>query len=400
MERPKRLSATFCKTVNSPGRYGEGRGSNGLTLLVKQSPNGGVTKSWTQRLRLNGKPIDLGLGRYPLVSLAAARATALDNARAVADGTDPRVKPQLAPTFAQAAGQAISVLRAGWKNQRTEKIMRERLDKYVLPHIGQRRINSITPADVLTFLAPLTVQTPATGAKVKAAMNQIFKWSIAQGYRQDNPADANINQALPKMTTRDHFKALPHNKVGAVIEEVRNSTAWISTKLAFEFLVLTATRSGEVRNADWSEIDLEGRTWTIPSSRMKAGREHRVPLSEGALDILDAARSLSDGQGLVFPSIGGKPMSDNTLSKMLRELQIQATPHGFRSSFRDWCAEQNIDRQIAESALAHSVGNATEAAYLRSDMFDLRRAIMDAWGTHLTDNDIADNIYPPVNPRS
>ena len=215
MERPKRLSATFCRTVNSPGRYGEGRGSNGLTLLVKQSANGGVTKSWTQRVRLNGQPIDLGLGRYPVVGLADARALAIENARAVAVGTDPRVKPEVAPTFSQAAEKAIEVLRAGWKNQRTEKIMRERLAKYVLPHIGQRRINSITPADVLAFLAPLTIETPATGAKVKAAMNQIFKWAIAQGHRTDNPADANINQALPKLTTREHFKALPHSQVGA-----------------------------------------------------------------------------------------------------------------------------------------------------------------------------------------
>ena len=158
MERPRRLSATFCKTVNTPGRYGEKRGGNGLTLLVRQSVNGGVTKSWTQRLRLNSQPFDIGLGRYPVVGLAEARALALENARAIAEGTDPRVKPQLDPTFEQAAERAIEVLRAGWKNQRTEKIMRERLAKYVLPHIGQRRIDSITAADVLAFLAPLTLE--------------------------------------------------------------------------------------------------------------------------------------------------------------------------------------------------------------------------------------------------
>ena len=384
MERPKRLSATFCKTVNTPGRYGEKRGGNGLSLLVKRSVNGGVTKSWTQRLRLNGQPIDIGLGRFPVVGLADARALAMENARTVVEGTDPRVKPQLVPTFAQAAEQAIAVLRVGWKNDRTEKIMRDRLAKFILPYIGQRRINTITTADVLVFLVPLTIKVPPTGAKVKAAMNQVFKWAIAQGYRTDNPADANINQALPKMTTREHFKALPHSQVGAALQTVRDSTAWAGTKLAFEFLVLTAARSGEVRNADWSEIDLDTGTWTVPASRMKAGREHRVPLSDAALDVLEAARILSSGECLIFPSLRGKPMTDSTLSKMLRDNGIEANPHGFRSSFRDWCADQNIDRQIAESALAHAVGNATEAAYLRSDMLGLRRAAMDGWARYLT----------------
>ena len=384
MERPKRLSATFCKTVNTPGRYGEKRGGNGLSLLVKRSVNGGVTKSWTQRLRLNGQPIDIGLGRFPVVGLADARALAMENARTVVEGTDPRVKPQLVPTFAQAAEQAIAVLRVGWKNDRTEKIMRDRLAKFILPYIGQRRINTITTADVLVFLVPLTVKVPPTGAKVKAAMNQVFKWAIAQGYRTDNPADANINQALPRMTTREHFKALPHSQVGAALQTVRDSTAWAGTKLAFEFLVLTAARSGEVRNADWSEIDLDTGTWTVPASRMKAGREHRVPLSDAALDVLEAARILSSGEGLIFPSLRGKPMTDSTLSKMLRDNGIEANPHGFRSSFRDWCADQNIDRQIAESALAHAVGNATEAAYLRSDMLGLRRTAMDGWARYLT----------------
>ena len=383
MERPKRLSATFCKTVNAPGRYGEKRGSNGLTLLVKKSAYGGVTKSWTQRLRLNGQPIDLGLGRYPVVGLADARGRALDNARAVADGSDPRVKPQTAPTFAQAMEQAIKVLRAGWRGPRTEKQMRDLLTQYALPHIGRRRIDAITPADILAFLAPLAIDKPATGARVKARMSQVFQRAIAQGLRSGNPADRNINQALPKLTTKEHFKALPHSEVGVIIKLVRNSTAWISTKLAFEFLVLTAARSGEVRNASWSEIDLRTTAWTIPATRMKSGREHRVPLSPAAVAVLEQARDLSDGRGLLFPSIRGKAMSDNTLSKMLRDHKMEANPHGFRSSFRDWCADSNIDRQIAEAALSHSIGDATDAAYLRSDLFALRRAAMDGWAAHL-----------------
>ena len=197
--------------------------------------------------------------------------------------------------------------------------------------------------------------------------------------RTDNPADRNINQALPKAGTQAHFRALPFREVGAALQVVRESGAWSGTKLAFEFLVLTAARSGEVRLAEWSEVDLKERTWTIPATRMKSGREHRVPLSEQAIEVLQEAAILGDGTGLVFPSSTGRPLTDSTLSKLLRENGVKAVPHGFRSSFRDWAASANIARQVAESALAHRVGDPTEAAYLRSDMLGLRRRAMEAW---------------------
>ena len=173
-------------------------------------------------------------------------------------------------------------------------------------------------------------------------------------------------------------------EVAGAVKTIRESTGLPSTRLAFEFLVLTAARSGEVRLAEWREIDLDGAVWTIPAARMKAGREHRIPLSAAALAALEEARNLADSSGLVFPSQRGKPMTDSTISKMVRENGIQAVPHGFRSSFRDWCAEHNIDRQVAESALAHVVGNATEAAYLRSEMFELRRRAMVDWGAYVS----------------
>ena len=215
-------------------------------------------------------------------------------------------------------------------------------------------------------------------------LSQTFKWAIAQGLRSDNPADQNISAAMPRLTTRAHFRALPFGEVAGALQIVANSNAWLGTKLAFRFLVLTAARSGEVRGATWDEIDLEAATWTIPAARMKSAREHRIPLSVQALEVLEEARPLSGGEGLVFPSPTDRTLTDSTASKLLRENGIQAVPHGFRSSFRDWCAEANIDRQVAESALAHSVGDATEAAYLRSDMLALRRAAMSAWGEYLT----------------
>ena len=383
MERPKRLSAVFVQKVNVPGRYGDGRGGFGLSLLVKDTTTGRLSKTWAQRLRLNGKPFDIGLGSFPVVTLAKAREKALSNARLVEEGQDPRIKPVTVPTFQDAMESTIDVLRPGWKSGKTERQLRHLLREYALPHIGTKAIDEITPSDVLSFLAPLALNKPATAGKVKTQMGQVFKWAIAQGLRTDNPADSNINPALPRLSTKDHHKALPFAAVAGAVRTIRDSCAWAGTKLALEWLILTASRSAETRLATWDEIDLGGRLWTIPAQRMKSGREHRIPLSDRAMGILAESQSLGDGSGLIFPSSTGKALSDSTLSKLLRENKIGCVPHGFRSSFRDWCAEQNIDRQTAESALAHKLGDSTEAAYLRSDLFALRRAAMDAWGDYV-----------------
>ena len=383
MERPRRLSAAFVNTIVTPGRYGDGRGGLGLSLLVKPTRSGRVSRTWAQRLRVDDQPVNIGLGSFPTVTLARARELALSNARTVEQGGDPRRKPQATPTFEESLELTIEVLRSRWKNAKTEKNLRAVTGEYVLPVIGRRPIDAITPAEILGFLAPLALQKPSIAKKAKMGLSQTFKWAIAHGLRPDNPADQNISSGLPKLSTKVHHRALPYSQVGAALRIVASSNAWLGTKLAFEFLVLTAARSGEVRGATWDEVDLEAATWTIPATRMKSGREHRIPLSAPALDVLREARPLSGGQGLVFPSPSDKPLTDSTISKLLRENDVQAVPHGFRSSFRDWCAEANIDRHVAESALAHSVGDATEAAYLRSDMFALRRAAMDSWGLYL-----------------
>ena len=383
MERLRRLSAAFVQKVNTPGRYGDGRGGFGLSLLVKPTTTGRLSKTWAQRLRWNGQPFDIGLGSFPRVTLASARERALANARKVEDGEDPRINPVTVPTFADGMESTIEILRPGWKSPKTERQLRYLLGEYVLRHIGKRKIDKITPSDLLAFMVPLALEKPATAGKVKTQMGQVFKWAIAEGLRTDNPADANINAALPRLSTKEHRKALHYADVPGAVKTIRASGAWLGTKWAFEFLVLTAARSGEVRLAEWSEIDLEARTWTIPEHRMKSEREHRIPMSDRAMQILEGAATLGNGAGLLFPSANGKPLTDSTISKLLRENGVEAVPHGFRSSFRDWCAEANIDRQVAESALAHRVGDATEAAYLRSDVLALRRAAMDAWGEFL-----------------
>ena len=220
-----------------------------------------------------------------------------------------------------------------------------------------------------------------TMRRVRQRIGAVMKWAVAQGYRGDNPAGDAISAALPKTgTMRRHQRALPFAEVGAALAKVKGSNAYKGTVLALELLVLTACRSSEVRLVTWEEVDFEAETWTVPASRMKAKRDHRVPLSTRALEILHEARALSDGSGLVFPSAHGRAISDNTISKLLREFGIEAVPHGFRSSFRDWAAEcSDAPREVCELALAHVNSDRVEAAYRRTDLFERRRVLMEEW---------------------
>ena len=226
---------------------------------------------------------------------------------------------------------------------------------------------------------------PGARRVVRAGPAVLVVEGVAQGYREDNPAGDAIGAALPKTGVRTrHQPALPYPEVRGAMERVRASRAYPSTVLAFEFLVLTACRSGEVRGARWEEMDLEAREWRIPPERMKTNRGHRVPLSTGALAVLREARSVADGSDLVFPSVRGRALSDATISKMIRDLGIGAVPHGFRSSFRDWAAEcSDAPREVCELALAHVNSDRVEAAYRRSDLFERRRELMEDWSAFL-----------------
>ena len=391
-ERPKQLSAAFVKTVKRPGRYGDGRGGYGLSLLVKPTSTDRISKSWAQRLRLNGKPFDLGLGSYPRVPLALARARALENAQVVEQGQDPRVKPSTIPTFADAVDAVITMHSEGWKNPKTAKRWRATVDTYALPTLGDKLVSEITSSDAMSVLTPIWLAKPETGRKVRERIGVVMKWSIAQGYRTDNPAGDAITAALPKTAQRvQHHRALPFAEVGAAIQKVRTTDAWPATKLAFEYMTLTATRSGETRLATWDEVDLDSGTYTIPAARMKTGLEHRVPLSLQAVDLLRQAQELADDSGLIFPSVRGKPLTDSTISKLLRENNIGCVPHGMRSSFRDWAAEcSDVPREIAEHALAHVEGSASELAYRRTDYFERRRGLMKDWANFLEQKTLSD----------
>ena len=384
--RPLVLSATFVSNVKAPGRYGDGRGGLGLGLLVRPALRGGLNKSWTQNVRIGGRPTSLGLGRYPVVTLAMARGRALDNARAIAQGRDPRHPATPVPTFAEALDAVVAMHAPGWKDRAgSERQWRASLAAYALPRIGGKPVDAVTSADVMGVLLPIWSTRRVTAGRVRQRIGAVMKWAVAQGLRADNPAGEAISAALPKAApVRRHQRALPHAEVRAALARVRGCDASPGIRLAFEFLVLTAARSGEVRNARWDEIDRGGAVWTVPAARMKNGREHRVPLSDRALGALDEARGLAAADGWVFPSPRGRALHQKHLSELMRALRIDAVPHGFRSSFRDWAAEcSDAPRDVCELALAHVNGDRVEAAYRRSDLFGKRRALMADWAAYV-----------------
>ena len=390
-----KLNALSAKTLSKPGRH---RAGDGLYLNV--SPSG--SKSWVQRIVIHGRRRDIGLGPYSAVSLADAREIAHDNRSAVAQGRDPvaekrearqaglRSAPSI-PTFAEAAALVIELRRPTWSNARHAAQWANTLATYAHPVIGNKTVDSITPADAMEVLTPIWTAKPETASRVRQRMETVMDWAITHEYRLDNPAGRSLLRVLPPVKRlKEHRQALPYKQVPDAMALIRESTADISTRLAFEFLVLTASRSVEVRAAEWGEIDWEAATWEVPASRMKARRPHRVPLPERAMEILEEASRFGGGQGLVFPSArSGKAASPTTFIALIRRLGIAAVPHGFRSSFRDWVIEQTATPwAVAEAALAHNVGNSTEAAYMRSDLFDQRRALMSRWAEFVTNGTV------------
>lgn len=379
----KALTAQFVKTVKDPGKYFDGHG-----LFLRVQPNG--QRQWVQRITIRGKRCELGLGNPSLLSLAEARETALANRKLAVSGGDPmraKKEAEAVLTFEDAARKVHALHLPTWRNAKHGAQFLSTLETYTFPRIGALKVGEVTTSDVLAVLTPIWTAKPETAARVRQRIGTVMKWAIAQGWRQDNPAQS-IAEALPKRdkSLQQHRKALTYAEVADCLKVVQASGAGLSTKLAMEFLVLTATRSGEARGATWAEIDLGASPcWTIPASRMKAKRDHRIPLATRAVEILTQAKGLTDGEGLVFPGTkAGKPLSDMTLSKLVKELGFDADVHGFRTSFRTWAQERtNFPREVAEAALAHTIKDKAEAAYARSDMFDKRRKMMEAWGAYL-----------------
>ena len=383
-KRPKMLSATFVEKVRVAGRYGDGRGSHGLSLLVRVRSNGRVSRLWCQRFVLGGKPTSLSLGQYPIVSLKEARAKAVENARLHHQGQDPRAQTR-EPTFEEAAQKVHALHSATWRNAMTARIWWSSMQTYALPVLGDKPISSIATGDVLGVLTPIWSTKRETARRLRQRISSVMKHAVAQGWRGDDPCGPALAAALPRNATAParHHRAIPHGEVGAAVAKIRATGAWPGTKLLARFTVLTASRSGEARLATWDEIDLGSATWTVPADRMKSGKQHRVPLSDQALAILAEAKKLADGSKLIFPSPRrGKELSNMAIGKILREQGIDGTLHGFRSCFRSWCADVDESRELAESALGHTV-TGVEGAYQRSTMFERRRSLMQRWADYV-----------------
>ncbi len=374
------LTAAFVRHA-APGKYYD---ADGLYLRVDES---GAAR-WAWRGTVHSKRVDLGLGSTRHLTLSGARQKAFEYRKLARAGGDPRaLRPDRAvPTFAEAAETVIGIHEPGWKDGgKTAAQWRSSLRDYVMKRLGKRRVSEIDTVDVMAVLLSIWTTKAATARKVRQRIGAVMRWSVAQGYRSDNPAGDAIGTALPKANgIKKHYRALPHSEVAGAIAIIRASRAHWATIAAIEFLTLTAARSGEVRHARWPQVDIKSATWTVPTERAKTGREHRVPLSRPALQVLAEARRATGDTSLIFPSVTGRALSDNTLSKLLRENGIPAVIHGMRSSFRDWCAESGISREVAEACLAHVV-QGVEGSYFRSDLFERRRASMQLWADYLSE---------------
>ena len=395
---PRKLSNALTPLVvknAKPGRHADG---GGLHLLVKDSG----ARSWVYRFMLRGKSRDIGLG-----AAAGPGAISLSSARDVADalrlkvkaGIDPLEERQRMVADALAAAQAAQIAgitfkavaeayvaanEASWRNVKHRQQWRNTLATYVYPEIGELPVADVGTPHVLKILEPIWQAKPETASRVRGRLETVLDAAKVRGYRTgENPARwrGHIAQILPARArlTRGHHKALPYEAVPAFVQALREREAVAA--LALEFAILTATRTGEVLGATWGEVDLEKAIWTLPPARMKASKEHRVPLSPRAVEILESLKPLN--KVWVFPAAKGGKLSDMAMTMLLRRMKVDATVHGFRSGFRDWAAEcTGYAHEVCEMALAHVIGNKAEAAYRRGDLFGKRRRLMSDWAAY------------------
>jgi integrase len=382
-----KMTATMVKALKDAGRYGDG---DGLFLLVSNTG----ARSWVCRVQKNGKRRDFGLGSEKKVPLALARERARTVRCQIEAGIDPIAERRKAvgiPTFREAAAKVFAENHKSWKNAKHKAQWLTSLEAYAFPTIGDIAVSAVDAAAVRDVLVAIWLTKPETARRVRQRITAVMDWAAANGYCETPLSMAVVNKSLPKARPKaKHHAALPYSEVPAFFETLRSRES--VGRLAFELLILTASRSGEVRGARWSEIDIEGATWTVPAERMKADKEHLIPLSTAALAVLTKAQHHREASNdFVFPGVkAGKTLSDMTLTKICRDAGVNAVPHGFRSSFRDWVSEEtNFDGTVAEMALAHTIENKVEAAYRRGNLFEKRRALMAAWGTHCTGTHMA-----------
>lgn len=397
----KELSAIEVKRLSEPGLHPVGV-VPGLRLNIK--PSG--AKSWILRTTVGAKRSDIGLGAYPAVTLAAAWERARKTLADIREGKDPVADRQAKRaardwTFENCALAYIAAFEPSWKNQKHGQQWRNTLETYVYPHFGDKHVKDVDTADVMAAIGPSWSTKNETMVRVRNRIELVLSWAAAQGHRPRgfNPATwrGHLDQVLPrpsKVNKREHFEAMPLDAVHGFYTRLQGVHGMSSKCL--QFAILTACRSGEARKATWVEMDLNSCVWSIPAERMKSGRPHRVPLSQPVVELLKALPRF-EGSDLVFPGRDvEKPLSDMALTLVMRRMNLTAVPHGFRSSFSDWVSERTAyPGEVREMALAHAVGNATEAAYRRGDLFEKRRNLMNDWAQFVTEPPASgDNVVP------
>ncbi len=396
-----KLTDVKVRAERSPGRHSDGGG-----LYLNISPSG--SKSWlfmwsTMTAGSDGKPRqkrrEMGLGAYPAVRLADARKKAEDFRKAVEEGRDPIAEREKASehTFAECADQFLASMEKSWRNDKHRAQWRMTLTEYCRP-IGAKRVSEIGTEDVLGVLSPIWQEKNETASRLRGRIERVLDYAKARGWRSgENPAlwRGHLKSILParQKLARGHHAAMPYQEVPAFAQGLPEKDAMAAR--ALEFLILTAARAGEVLGTTWAEVDLQNKLWTVPAERMKAGREHRVPLSDRAVAILSTLQKVRISD-YVFPGLKPHmPLSNMAFQKLMERMKVDDyTPHGFRSAFRDWAGDHtSFPREVAEAALAHTVGDATERAYRRADALDKRRTLMQSWADYLA-MPAAGNVVP------
>jgi integrase len=398
VDKPKKFSHKFAENVSEPGKYSVGKG-----LFLQVNPAG--KKSWLYRYRSptrGQRPRDMGLGPFPQISLAMAEERAFKAARLRLQGIDPiddrRAKKKAEDlaaerrrTFKQVCEDFLQTHEASWKNEKHRQQWKSTLEQHAYPAMGETMISDIDASLVAKVLRPIWSEKTETAARLRGRIKAVLDYAISSGLRDgDNPADISkrgrLAPLLPKrelVQKREHHPALAYEKVGAFMADLREQD--LIAARALEVLILTAARTSEIIGARWDEIDLDAKVWTVPANRIKARKEHRVPLSSAAISVMERMKEIRDpSQPWIFQGPRKKGLSNGAFLALLKRMKrSDITAHGFRSTFRDWCAEQTAyPREVAEMALAHAISNKVEAAYRRGDLFEKRRRLMEDWATY------------------
>ena len=379
--RPQRLTAAFVARVDTEGKYYDEHG-----LYLRVGPN--LRRYFEQRVTVDGRRRYLGLGSYPVMTLAQARLIAMENLRMARSGIDPVAerRRRKAPSLVDALRADLVKRGKSWTDPRSVESRLSVVERYIPQHIGNRSISTILSEDIYNLLVPLAKKHVHVARRLRLDLRDVMDWVVVKGYRQDNPVAHVTNRVVEAGISHPavvHALAIEHQRVGhawRVVEEARGDPA---VALWFEMLVLTATRSSQVRLAAWSEFDFQKRLWTVPGIRMKNKRPHRVPVSSALLGVLGRIRTAFPDSEFLIRSKVGTPFKTTRLSGLLRELDIGAQPHGFRTTFSNWADENKVEHRTSQLCLAHGPRCQTVAAYLRGDQLDMRRPVMEEWGTYV-----------------